>query len=201
LGAWGDQDIVTEARNRFARLVADRGSIAPDDQNMILTIVAQNADASAFEQLHAIAKGSRNETEVRRFYPVLMRVRDPQLAARAAAIALSPEIPAQADVLRMGLVFALNDENPQLSWTTFTEHIDALTAANTGNRPGVIAKTTPNVYWNSVPLDQMAAWIKAHVSDGMSQTVADSMESARFRLAEKAMLIEAADRIVSAKSQ
>ncbi|MDB5754162.1 MAG: aminopeptidase [Massilia sp.] len=200
LGAWGDQEIVAEARERFTGFVAGRNSISPDDQSMILTIVAQNADAATFEQLHAIAKAAKNETEVRRFYPLLMRVRDPQLAARAAAIALSPEIPPQADVLRMGLVFALNGEHPQLSWTTFTDNIDLLTAPNTGNRPNVISKTTPDVFWNSVPLDKMAAWIKAHASDGMAQTIANSMESARFKLNEKAMLVDAADRITGASA-
>jgi aminopeptidase N len=201
LGAWGDQEIVAEARKRFAQFVADRNSIRPDDQSMILTIIAQNADDATFNQLHAIAKASGNETEVRRFYPLLMRVRDPQLAARAAAIALSPEIPPQADVLRMSLVFGLNAEHPQLSWTTFTDNIDLLTAPNTESRPHVFSKTTPDVYWNSVPLEKMAAWINDHVSEGMAQTVANSMASARFKINEKTMLVEAADKITGAKSQ
>ncbi|NGZ87947.1 M1 family metallopeptidase [Duganella aceris] len=196
LGAWGDRDIVAEARTRFARYVADRSSIAPDDQSMILTIVAQNADAAAFEQLHGIAKASANETEVRRFYPLLMRVRDPQLAARAATIALSPEIPAQADVMRIGLVFALGDEHPQLSWKTFTEHLDQLTAPNPGNRPNVLAKSAPNVYWNSIPLQQMSDWLKPHLEAGMTQTLENSMDSARFKLDEKRRLVQGFDGIL-----
>jgi aminopeptidase N len=198
LGAWGDRDIIAEARRRFAGFVTDRSSIPPDDQRMILSIVAQNADAATFDQLHAIAKAAKNETEVRRFYPLLMRVSDPQLARRAAAIALSPEIPPQADVLRMSLVFALNAEHPQLSWTTFTDNIDLLTAPNTGNRPNVLSKTTPDVYWNSVPLDQMDAWIRSHVEQGMAKTVDASMASARFKLTEKSMLVDAMDKISGA---
>jgi aminopeptidase N len=196
LGAWGDQAVVAEARKRFARFVADRDSLAPDDQGTILTIVAQNADAATFAQLHAIARGAKNETEVRRFYPVLMRVRDPQLAAQAAQIALSPEIPPQADVLRLGLVFTLAAENPQLAWSTFTTHLDALTAANPGNRPNVLAKTAPEVFWNSVPLETLQAWVKDHVEPGMAETLADSMETARFRLDEKTRLVTAADQVV-----
>jgi aminopeptidase N len=201
LGAWGDRDVVAEAQKRFAGFVADHKSIAPDDQGMILTIVAQNADAATFEQLHAIAKASANETEVRRYYPLLMRVRDPQLAAQAAAIALSPEIPAQADVLRLGMVYALNDENPKLSWKTFTENVDRLTAPNPGNRPNVLAKNTPGVYWNSVPLDQLSTWIKAHVEEGMTQTLENSMENARFKLGENGRLLQAADKITGASAR
>ncbi len=200
LGAWSDQDVVAEARRRFAAFVADRDSLAPDDQATILTIVAQNADAATFEQLHAVARGARNETEVRRFYPILMRVRDPQLAAQAAAIALSPEIPPQADVLRLGLVLALSAEHPQLSWTTFTGQFDKLTAANPGNRPNVLAKTAPEVFWNSIPLETLQSWIRAQVEPGMLDTLAGSMETARFRQNEKVRLVEAADRIVGKRS-
>jgi aminopeptidase N len=198
LGAWGDADVVAEARRRFAAFVADRNSLAPDDQATVLTIVAQNADAAAFDQLHAIARGAKNETEVRRFYPVLMRVRDPQLAAQAAQIALSPEIPPQADVLRLGLVLALSAEHPQLSWSTFTGQLGALTAANPGNRPNVLAKTAPEVFWNGVPLATLQSWLKEHGEPGMADTLADSMQTVRFRLDEKTRLVEAADRIVAA---
>jgi aminopeptidase N len=200
LGAWGDAEVVAEARRRFAAFVADRTRLAPDDQATILTIVAQNADAAAFDQLHAIAKGAKNETEVRRFYPVLMRVRDPQLAAQAAQIALSPEIPPQADVLRLGLVLALSAEHPQLSWSTFTGQLGALTAANPGNRPNVLAKTAPEVFWNGVPLDTLQSWLKEHGEPGMADTLTDSMQTVRFRLDQKTRLVEAADRIVAARA-
>nr|AGU09876.1 Peptidase family M1 [uncultured organism] len=199
LGAWGDADVIAEARRRFAAFVADPSSLAPDDQATILTIVAQNADAATFEQLHAVARASHNETEVRRFYPILMRVRDPQLAAQAARIALSPEIPPQAEVIRMGLVLGLSGEHPQLAWTTFTGNLDALTAANPGNRPNILAKTAPEVFWNSIPLDTLQGWIKTRIEPGMADTLADSMETARFRLDEKTRLVSAADKVAGQK--
>jgi aminopeptidase N len=197
LGAWGDQDVVAEARRRFTAFMLDRASLAPDEQATVLTIVAQNADAATFDQLHAIAKSARNETEVRRFYPILMRVRDPQLAAQAAAIALSPEIPPQADVLRLGLVLALAGEHPQLAWTTFTGQLDRLTAANPGNRPNVLAKTAPETFWAGVPAATLQPWIEAHIEAGMAATLADSMRTLRFRQDEKMRLVEAMDRIAA----
>ena len=200
LGAWGDQEVVADARKRFAAFVADRSSLAPDEQAAVMTVVAQNADAAAFEQLHAVARASQNETEVRRFYPILMRVRDPQLAAQAAKIALSPEIPPQADVLRLGLVLALANEHPQLSWSTFTGQLDALMAANPGNRPTVLAKVAPEVFWSGVPLETLQGWIGEHVEPGMKGMLDDSLQTARFRLEQKARLVEAADRMAGRKS-
>ena len=200
LGAWGDQDVVADARKRFAAFVADRASLAPDEQAAVLTVVAQNADAATFEQLHAVARGAKNETEVRRFYPILMRVRDPQLAEQAARIALSPEIPPQADVLRLNLVLTLANEHPKLSWSTFTSQLDALTAANPDGRPTVLAKVAPEVFWSGIPLDTLQSWIRAHVEPGMSGTLDDSLQTARFRLDQKTRLVEAADRVVGGKS-
>ena len=200
LGAWDDPDTVAEARRRFAAFVRDRASLAPDEQAAVLTVVAQHADAATFEQLHAIARAAKNETEVRRFYPVLMRVRDPQLAAQAAAIALSPEIPPQADVLRLGLVLGLAGEHPQLAWTTFTGQLDRLTAANPGNRPNVLAKNAPDVFWAGIPAATLQAWIKDHIDAGMADTLDDSMQTVRFRQDEKARLVEAADRIAARRS-
>jgi aminopeptidase N len=200
LGAWDDAEVVAQAQRRFAGFVADRASLAPDDQATVLTIVAQHADAATFEQLHAIARAARNETEVRRFYPILMRVRDPQLAAQAARIALSPEIPPQADVLRLGLVLGLSGEHPQLAWSTFTQQLDTLMAANPGNRPNILAKTAPEVFWNSIPEDTLQGWIDGHIEPGMRATLADSMATVRFRQNQKARLVEAADRIAAKRS-
>ena len=56
---------------------------APDEQAVVLSIVARYADAATFAQLHEVAKSARNETELRRYYTALMQVRDPQLAAAA----------------------------------------------------------------------------------------------------------------------
>jgi hypothetical protein len=92
-------------------------------------------------------------------------------------------------------VFGLSDEHPQLSWTTFTDNFDRLTQANPGNRPSVLAKSAPGVYWNSVPLAQMADWIKAHVDAGMTQTLADNLATARFKLDQKSRLVQAADKV------
>jgi aminopeptidase N len=190
LGAWGDQDVVAEARRRFAAFVLDPGSLAPDDQAAVLTIVAQNADAATFEQLHQIAKAAKNETEVRRFYPILMRVRDPHLAELAAAIALSPEIPPQADVLRLGLVLSLAGEHPQLAWHTFTTHLDRLNAANPGNRPNVLAKIAPDIFWAGIPAATLHLWLEEHIEPGMADTLADSFRTVQFRQTEKARLLD-----------
>jgi aminopeptidase N len=200
LGAWGEQDVIDEARRRFNAFVRDHNAIRSDDQPFILSIIARNADAAAFEQVHAIARQASDETEQQRYYVALMEVRDPQLAAQAAQIALSPELPPQAARWRVRLVVHLASQHHELSWKTFTDNVDMLLSPNPKYRPLITAQYVPVYFWDSVPLDQLESWVRAQVPERMSPNVARGMETARFKLSEKAALLPAADAYVSSQS-
>lgn len=199
LGDWDDAQVIAEARSRFAAFAADRSKIEADDQEAVLSIVARHADAAAFEQLHAVAKSARNETELRRYYGALMRVRDERLAAEAAAIALTEEIPKQAATARLELVVALADQHPQLAWKTFTEHYDALTSPFGPYGSLFIAQNVLASFWDSLPPDQLEAWVNAHVPPEMLPMAARSLEIVRFKLAEKTALVRAADKYLTSR--
>ncbi len=121
LGIWGDSEVIAEARKRFAAYLSDHAAIPVDDQELVFQIVAVNADAATFDQLHALATSTKNETELRRIDTALMLVRDDALAQRALAIALSNEIPPQAAELRIELVGALGFEHPTLAWNAYRD--------------------------------------------------------------------------------
>ncbi|HMD58484.1 MAG TPA: ERAP1-like C-terminal domain-containing protein, partial [Steroidobacteraceae bacterium] len=197
LGAWGDLTVAAEARQRFARFVLDRSTVDPDDQSAVLYIVARNADAATFEQLHTVARSAANETELRRYYTALMDVRDPQLAALAAKIAVSAEIPPQAGAHRLTLLFELSQNNPQLSWATFAENADLVIRPREPYGALTIARYIPGNFWDSLPPDQLEKWVRAHTPAGMAAMVAQAMDDARFRLSEKTLLATAADRYLA----
>jgi aminopeptidase N len=197
LGAWGDQAVIAEARRRFAEFLADRSSLRPDEQAVVLSIVARDADAETFAQLHAVAQSARNETEMRRYYTALMQVRDPRLAATASKIALSPEIPPQAESLRLWLVFALSEAHQQLAWNVYVTNLDALLAPHQPSGPLFVAQYSPATFWRSVPLDEMQSWVKGHLPEEMAADLARGMETARFKVAEKTLLVQAADHFVA----
>jgi len=193
LGAWGDPQIIAEARRRFAAFVADRQAITPDDQAFILTIVMREADAATFEKLHAIAKAEKDDTAQRRDYRALMRVRDPALAQQAAQIALSSEITPQAAATRISLVVSLAEEHPQLSWSTFSANADVLLATNPKYAPLITAEYVPEYFWEAVALPQLESWVRSRVPPEMSPNVQRGMEAARSLQEEAALLVPAAD--------
>jgi len=193
LGSLGDEGVIDEARKRFAAFVKDHSAIPPDYQASILKIVAQYADAATFEQLRAVAAAAKDETEFRRYYSALMAVRDPALAKEATEIALSPQIPAQADALRLELIAQLAGEHQQLSWQVFRDNNERLLKPFAFDGPLIVAQYLPQAYWSGIPAAEIEAWVRAHVPKEMGPNVDRGMETVRFRLAEKDRLVRAAD--------
>ena len=199
LGAWGDQQVIDEARRRFDRFIKDHASLGPDDQATVLSIVMRGADADTFEQVHALAQQAGNETDLQRYYGALDYVRDPRLAGQVVQIALSSELPPQAAQLRVRLVLGLTRYHPQLAWSTFTEHVDTLMAPFPSFAPLMIAQYVPTAFWDSLPPDQLETWVRAHVPAEMSVNVDRGMESVHFKLSEKQALVAAADQYLKAR--
>ena len=199
LGAWGDADVIAQARVRFTKFVADRTAIPVDSQSFILNIVGLNATPAEFEQLHAIAKSAKNETQMRTYYPALMLVKDPALSAKAAEIVFSQDIPKQAAGLRINLALTLSESNPTLSWSTFTNNVDVLMAPLQPEGTSMLPQFIPEIFWNSVPLDQIESWLKAHTPAELAPFVARGMEAAQINLAEKNVLTTATDAYLTKK--
>jgi aminopeptidase N len=200
LGAWGDPEVIAEARRRFAAFVHDRDAITPNDQPMILNVVARYADAATFDELHTLAKQSADDAQKSRIYRALALVRDPKLAAQAADIALSPEIPPQLAMLRLQMFFVMTTEQPKLAWASFSGNIGKLLSPFGALAPLVEAQYVPQIFWDSLPPDQMEAWLEARVPAAMSPQIAKGMESARFQVAQKAELVPEADAYLASRA-
>jgi aminopeptidase N len=198
LGAWGDAGVRREARLRYDAFVKDHGAIKPDDQELILSTIAQYADAPTFGQLHSIAREEKDDTAQRRYYLALMNVRDPALAQQAAQIALSKEIPPQAEDSRLRLIAQLANYHPALAWTSTTENIELLLAPFPKYAPLIIAQL-PEFLWDGAPLEQIESWVRAHLPAEMSAHVARGMETAHARAAEKQLLVRETDAYLAAQ--
>ena len=198
LGAWGEESVVKEMRKRFERFQAQQDSLGPDEQGLVLGVMARTANQTTFDQLHALARQAHDDTELRRYYAALMHVRDPELARQAAQLALSGEIPPQAADLRIQLMVELSEQNPALSWQVFSTHTSELLAPMPMMGPMIIAQYAPEIYWNALDLDELDTWVRARVPAEMTPNVARGMESARNRLEEQKRLVQAADAYVNA---
>jgi aminopeptidase N len=109
-------------------------------------------------------------------------------------IALSDEIPPQANTLGLRLIFTLAREHPRLSWDTYIANQDQLMKfVASAYRPLVVAEQTPAAYWDALPLDQLEAWVRANIPSGASDNLARGLETAHHLAAQKLALVKAAD--------
>jgi hypothetical protein len=121
-------------------------------------------------------------------------VRDPDLARQVVQIALSDEIPPQANTLGRRLIQLLAREHPRLSWDTYIAHQDQIMKSiSSFDRALLLAQQTPAVYWDTLPLDQLEAWVRANIPEGASDNLARGMETAHHLAAQKLALVKAAD--------
>ena len=140
------------------------------------------------------AKSAKDDTFLQRCYVALARVRDPDLARQVVQIALSDEVPPQANTLSLRLILTLAREHPRLSWDAYIAHQDQLLkSVPSDGRSIVIAEQTPGTYWDALPLEQLEAWARANIPAGASDNLARGMETAHHLAAQKLALVKAAD--------
>jgi aminopeptidase N len=196
LGAWGDPEVIAEARRQFALFLKDPAAIASDDRTMIFDIVAGSADQATFDQLHALAKNATDPALLEHTYLALARVSDARLAAQVLSIALSPEIPPQNSNLPYAMTFFVAHLHPELSWQSFHSTDRDLFSQYGPEGPLLVAQMVPQVYWNAAPLPELDAWLSTRTTNEAEAPKAHYLEWARLRLAERAALRPAADEYV-----
>jgi aminopeptidase N len=91
LGDMDDAGVVAEAQRRFEASLAAPGSLTGALQQTVQSVVARHADPAAWEALHALARKAAVSRETERLYSLLGAAKDPALADRALALALSGE--------------------------------------------------------------------------------------------------------------
>jgi aminopeptidase N len=193
LGMWGDEAVVADMRRRFSLLATGRQTAAPEDQAVILAVVARNADAATFSTLNALAVAAPDMAARRREFAALAEVADPALAADAVRIALSDELPPQDDFLRLHMIVTLAALHPQLSWDALTANVGRLTSLLTDSAQTFIAQAVPAAYWRGLPQGDIETWVRAHVDAELSDDIARGLETARFQLAAQSRLVTQAD--------
>jgi aminopeptidase N len=119
LGTLGDQNVVAEARRRFAAFQADPASLSPDMRRTVLGIVARNADAALWDQLHAMAKKETSSMIRDQYYSLLAAPKDEALAKRALDMALTDEPGATNSA---GMISSVSREHPELAFDFAVAH-------------------------------------------------------------------------------
>jgi aminopeptidase N len=123
LGALGDAEVVGEANRRFT--ANDASVTSGPMRETILGIVAQNASATTWDRLHAMARDERNPLVKQQLYRLLGGARDSTLAQRALDLALTPEPGATNS---SSLISAVSGGHPDMAFDWALAHREAVNA-------------------------------------------------------------------------
>ncbi|MEW5685542.1 MAG: M1 family metallopeptidase [Pseudomonadota bacterium] len=119
LGGFGDEATIAEARKRFARYLKAPDSLGGAERQAVLAIVAANADAATWEQLHGLAKASKDVTDRSRLYGLLGANDDPALVKRTLDLVLTGEL-SPSDV--PAIIAAVAEAHPDAAYDFAIAH-------------------------------------------------------------------------------
>jgi aminopeptidase N len=111
LGEMGDARVVAEANRLYA--AGDPLATGGGLRTTILSVVAANVDAAGWDRLRAQAQAEKNPLVRASLYRQLAGARDPALARRALALALTEEPGATTSA---GIVSAVSGRHPDLAF-------------------------------------------------------------------------------------
>ena len=93
MGRFSDAAVVAEAQRRFREFIAAPSRVSAAQRNIVLGVVAANADGPTWDQLHALARKAATELEKQDYYRLLGVAADPRIAQRALDLSLTQEAP------------------------------------------------------------------------------------------------------------
>ncbi|WOH65421.1 M1 family metallopeptidase [Bradyrhizobium sp. BWA-3-5] len=127
LGDLGDEDVIAEARRRFAGFLGDPQSLPNALRDAVTHVTGVTADRATYDALLALARKSTVTSERTRYYLAAASGRDPALARATLALTLTDEVPGTI-VTGMINSVGFSGEQPGLAWEFLQKNYDALFA-------------------------------------------------------------------------
>jgi aminopeptidase N len=115
----GDEESIANARALFDRYLSDEASVNPAMVDLALATAGRYADQATYEKLTHRLLSTESHEERKRLIKALELVKDPRLAARTLALALSPQLPIN---LRSRIVPQVGRGHRELAWAFAVEH-------------------------------------------------------------------------------
>jgi aminopeptidase N len=198
LGSIADGAVVAEARRRFAVFLKDPSSLSGAARESVLTIVATNADAATWDQLHALAKGATSTLDAQRYPYFLGLSWDPAVAKRALDLTLTEEV---AVTFRPLLLRGVAVHHPEMAFDFAAAHWDELAGMiEDPNRRAAMTLGLLATSSDSQVLARLEAFAAARVSPSLAKDVRRTFSLLRDNARIRTERLPEADRWVAAQN-
>ncbi len=176
LAGLDDQAVIAEARRRHA---AGGDAVPVVLRNVILGIVARNADAATWDKLHAQAKAETTPLIKDQLYGLLAIAKDDALAQRALDLALTDEPGATNSA---GMISRVSGEHPDMAFDFVVAHreqVDKLVDSTSRARyyPGIGGGSR-----DPKMIDKLNAFADAHIAESSRRATDTAIAGIKYRL-------------------
>jgi aminopeptidase N len=196
LGTMGEPSVVAEANRRFAAAQSDPSAIPSTLRKSILSVVAYNADAATWDKLRAMAKAERSALVKASLYALLGAVKDPALADKALALALTDEPGATTSP---GMIGAVSYEHPDKAFDFAIAHQKAVEAkVDTSSLSRFIPHLASGSY-DPAMLGKVRTWAAANLPKTAMRSADETVAAIQYRIQVRNERMPAVDRWLKSK--
>lgn len=182
LGAVGDSRVRAEGDRLFAAMQRDRDAMPGSLKSTWLGIVAYNATAAQWDQLHSMAKGATGAVERSTLYALLGAAKDQALAQRALDLALTDE---PGPTVSAGMLNAVAARNPELALDFVLAHLDRVNALVDSSAASRFVARLASGSDQEATIGKLDAYAKANLPESARTPIKMAINSIRTRLADR----------------
>jgi aminopeptidase N len=192
LGEFGDEDILAEARRRFAGFLQNPPSLPNALRDAVTHLVGRTADRAGYDTLLALARKSTVTNERLRYYYAAASARDAALARATLALTLTDELPTS---IVGGLIntVAASGEQPDLAWEFVKQNFDALAARQGPAFRDVFVANFMTNFSDDAHADELKRFAPAQATSGGRVMTARALETMAIAADLKARALPAID--------
>ena len=198
LGELGDETAIADARRLFDQELKTPGQLGPDLRAAVRGVVALHADSDTWERLHELARSAPSALERSDDYVLLGMARDPALAQRALALAISGEPPATvAGTLLRSVAYA----HPAQALDFIAGHWPQVEPLFGEGAAASIAARFFDTSADPAVLPRLDAFVRAHVPAATRERIVKNAALIRYRATVRARRLPEADRWIEAHAR
>jgi aminopeptidase N len=175
LGNFGDDEIIAEAKRRFAVFVKDPASLSTELRGTVTNLAGRYADRATYDTLLALGRKTTNTDERVRYYTAAASARDPALAEETLAIALTDELPTSLVGALISQV-ASQGEHRDLAWSFVKANFTALAAKQGPSFQNNFPANLMTNFTDAAHAAELAHFAPAHSTSGGRIVAARSYE-------------------------
>ncbi len=114
-GSYEDTEVLSQARDRFARFLTDPGNVHPDIRGAVFSLAGQTGDRTTYDQLWKLEKEATLQEEKMRLLMAVTRFSDQELLLETLKRALTSDVRSQ-DAIFVVTGVGANRQGRDLAW-------------------------------------------------------------------------------------